>query len=690
MKDVKRVISPLLVIFLLASSLLFLMPAQQVDASMKASMGLIDAFPKQVRTIDAFISDARWKDGASYGNIKPKWSTYDSKGCCAYCADYVRYCYDSNTLGCGTQFKNINDIRVGDVVLVGNANSKENPGHWFVVIGRNGNKLRVAEGNVDPKNNGKRVARVGWNYTINGNKFTGDPKNRPFSYGYHYMSGTPTPTPDPLPNPPTSANIKDGTYMLKNVGSNYAMNWAFGTSAKTVWLAKYGDEDSNEQHFKFTHTGNGKYKIESCHSSGYVVNCECSAPVYAGAKVTVRTYSNNDTQKFYITHISNGNYVIRSASDPSLVIGAPSGSLHAALEIQTYSKSNKNQLWSFSSDPSIKPTYTVSTASVSNGTVKLSKTSAKEGEEITITATPNTGYMLNTIKVNGTAITGKTFKMPGKNTTVEVTFKKAVYKITLASVSNGSASLSKTTGSMGDQITVNTSPAYGYELNWIKYNDNTVSGNKFTMPAADVTVTVNFRRKDAPALGATVTVGNFIYKVTGAASDGTGTVTLTGVATKSESVSIPATIDINGYKYIVNRIGPNAFKNDKTLKTLYISANIRFIDNCAFYGCSSLVKVSGGAKLEIIGQSAFISCTKLKTFVITSTVLKKIGPTAFYGDKALKTLTIKSTVKLTKAGVKKSLKGSKVKTVKVKKSKVKKYKKFFTKKNAGRKVKVKK
>ena len=48
------------------------------------------------------------------------------------------------------------------------------------------------------------------------------------------------------------------------------------------------------------------------------------------------------------------------------------------------------------------------------------------------------------------------------------------------------------------------------------------------------------------------------------------------------------------------------------------------------------------------------------------------------------------TEKLTKAGVKGSLKGSFVKTVKVKKSKIKKYKKFFKKKNCGKKVTVKK
>ena len=70
--------------------------------------------------------------------------------------------------------------------------------------------------------------------------------------------------------------------------------------------------------------------------------------------------------------------------------------------------------------------------------------------------------------------------------------------------------------------------------------------------------------------------------------------------------------------------------------------------------------------------------------------MAKIGTKAFYKDGKLKTLNMNNTTKLTKKGVKKSLKGSSVKTVKVKKSKVKKYKKYFTKKNCGRKVKVKK
>ena len=71
-------------------------------------------------------------------------------------------------------------------------------------------------------------------------------------------------------------------------------------------------------------------------------------------------------------------------------------------------------------------------------------------------------------------------------------------------------------------------------------------------------------------------------------------------------------------------------------------------------------------------------------------MLYKIGSQAFYKDTKLKTIYIKNTTKLTKAGVKKSLKGSSVKTVKVKKSKIWKYKKIFKKSNSGKKVKVKK
>lgn len=182
----------------------------------------------------------------------------------------------------------------------------------------------------------------------------------------------------------------------------------------------------------------------------------------------------------------------------------------------------------------------------------------------------------------------------------------------------------------------------------------------------------------------------YIYKVTNPAEDGTGGVSFIGVKNPTASVVIPGTVELKGNIYKVNRIASTAFFNDTTVKTVYIGANVLIIDNNAFFGCSNLVKVSGGARLKTIGTNAFARCPKLSTFVITSTALYKIGPQAFYKDSRLKTIYIKNTAKLTKGGVKKSLKGSSVKTVKVKKSKVSKYKKYFKKSNSGRTVKVKK
>ena len=190
--------------------------------------------------------------------------------------------------------------------------------------------------------------------------------------------------------------------------------------------------------------------------------------------------------------------------------------------------------------------------------------------------------------------------------------------------------------------------------------------------------------------GDTESAGCYKYKITNAKSDGSGTVTLIGVSVAKTSVSIQNNVVIKGIIYKVTRIGTKAFYGNKAITSLSIGANITIIDASAFEGCSNLLKVTGGKGLKTIGTSAFAKCSKLKSFSISSAVLSKIGNYAFNKDSKLKTIYIKYTTKLTKSGVKKSLKGSKVKTVKVKKSKVKKYKKYFKKKNSGRSVKVKK
>ena len=99
------------------------------------------------------------------------------------------------------------------------------------------------------------------------------------------------------------------------------------------------------------------------------------------------------------------------------------------------------------------------------------------------------------------------------------------------------------------------------------------------------------------------------------------------------------------------------------------------------------VKVGGCTyKVTVIGSKAFAKKSKLASATLGANV-KTIGASAFSGSKKLKTLTVKSTA-LTKANVKNSLKGSSIKKVKVPAKKVKAYKKVFTKKNAGKSVKV--
>lgn len=232
--------------------------------------------------------------------------------------------------------------------------------------------------------------------------------------------------------------------------------------------------------------------------------------------------------------------------------------------------------------------------------------------------------------------------------------------------------------------------------------------------------------------GKSYKVGNFYYKVTNAATNGTGTVTLTKpVKTTFTSVTVPNTAKIYGKNYKVTAIGAKAFKSNKKLKTLKIGANVTSVgagafqgcvaltsitfgskvktigasafQGCtaltklaigkavtsigakAFYGCKKLAKVSGGASVVTIAKQAFASCAKLKSFSISSKKLKTIGAQAFSGDKVLKVIKIDKTTKL--KSVTKSLKGSKVGTVNVKNSKAKAYRKLF--KKAGKSVKVK-
>jgi hypothetical protein len=77
-----------------------------------------------------------------------------------------------------------------------------------------------------------------------------------------------------------------------------------------------------------------------------------------------------------------------------------------------------------------KTPYAITMNVGSNGTAKAMRhgkevSTATKNDDITIEAEANTGYELDSIKVNNVEITGTTFEMPDRATTVAVTFKAA-------------------------------------------------------------------------------------------------------------------------------------------------------------------------------------------------------------------------------------------------------------------------
>ena len=76
---------------------------------------------------------------------------------------------------------------------------------------------------------------------------------------------------------------------------------------------------------------------------------------------------------------------------------------------------------------------------IANGTVAVDKTSAKEGETVTVTSTPAAGCRLESISVNGTSLESgeTTFEMPGEAVEVSASFAEVKDSATLPFIAEG-------------------------------------------------------------------------------------------------------------------------------------------------------------------------------------------------------------------------------------------------------------
>jgi hypothetical protein len=142
--------------------------------------------------------------------------------------------------------------------------------------------------------------------------------------------------------------------------------------------------------------------------------------------------------------------------------------------------------------------------------------------------------------------------------------------------------------------------------------------------------------------GTTLTVASKKLKVKVTSSKASNpTVAVVGTTNKkAKTITIPATVKVNGVTYKVTSIANNAFKGNK-----------------------KLTKVTVGKNVTKIGKNVFSGCKNLKKLTMTAGKLKTISKNAFKGINKKASITLKGTKKA-KTALRKKLKKSSIGYVK--------------------------
>ena len=154
-------------------------------------------------------------------------------------------------------------------------------------------------------------------------------------------------------------------------------------------------------------------------------------------------------------------------------------------------------------------------SNIANGTISVDNSNPYEGDTVTVTATPDQDYVLETVKFNGESanVVGNkaTFTMPNEDVTVTATFRTAnKYKVTIASdITNGTVTANGSSNTVtvteGNSVTLVATPNDSYSFSsWSITPENgyTAEGSMASAtatiyPTADITVSASFAQGTA-------------------------------------------------------------------------------------------------------------------------------------------------------------------------------------------------
>ncbi len=99
-------------------------------------------------------------------------------------------------------------------------------------------------------------------------------------------------------------------------------------------------------------------------------------------------------------------------------------------------------------------------------------------------------------------------------------------------------------------------------------------------------------------------------------------------------ISLPASAEYDGVKYVVTQIGERAFKNYTGITKVTLPKTLSQIEKEAFAGCIALREINTPQPLSVIGDYAFDGCISLQAFSLNASI-SGLGVGAFRGCAAL-------------------------------------------------------
>ena len=186
------------------------------------------------------------------------------------------------------------------------------------------------------------------------------------------------------------------------------------------------------------------------------------------------------------------------------------GTLGEAFKADTQSVNGGAPRLSWESEPGI---YTITVdGSITGGSV-TAPAEAANGASVSLIVTPDTGYQIDWVRVNGNEIKAPySFTMPSGNATVTAQFMLP-YTVTVTESDNGTVTAPEK-AFRGEEVSLTVTPDTGYVTEWVRIDGEAVEEPyTFTMPDKNVTVTAQFKEIPEGELVTTVIDQKTYYRI---------------------------------------------------------------------------------------------------------------------------------------------------------------------------------